>query len=152
MGGDLRQAPAGKVPTFLVAALKTLSARTSTASRSLRAGSTPRANCRKGVRRRVVRRPQARGRRQAAAGGQHSGCRERCLDQHHRRPELITVWKDPAFDPALKAFYYVRVIEIPTPRWTAYDARYYGIKMPPEVPMITQERAYTSPIWYTPGQ
>ena len=67
-------------------------------------------------------------------------------------PELITVWKDPDFDPALRAFYYVRVIEIPTPRWTAYDAKYYGITMSPEVPMITQERAYTSPIWYTPGE
>jgi hypothetical protein len=65
--------------------------------------------------------------------------------------ELITVWKDPDFDPSLRAFYYARVIEIPTPRWTAYDAMRYGITMPPEVPMITQERAYTSPIWYTPG-
>ncbi len=65
-------------------------------------------------------------------------------------PELITVWKDPDFDPALRAFYYARVIEIPTPRWTAYEAKRYGITMPSEVPMITQERAYTSPIWYTP--
>ena len=65
--------------------------------------------------------------------------------------EMITVWKDPDFDPSLRAFYYVRVIEIPTPRWTAYDAKYYGIKMPKEVPMTTTERAYTSPIWYTPG-
>ena len=64
--------------------------------------------------------------------------------------ELGTVWTDPDFDPAQKAFYYARVIEIPTPRWTAYDAFRYGIKMPPEVPMITQERAYTSPIWYSP--
>ena len=65
-------------------------------------------------------------------------------------PELITVWKDPDFDPKLRAFYYARVIEIPTPRWTAYEAARYGIRMPPEVPMTTQERAYTSPIWYTP--
>jgi hypothetical protein len=64
--------------------------------------------------------------------------------------EMITVWKDPDFDPSLRAFYYVRVIEIPTPRWTAYDAKYFGIKMPAEVPMTTTERAYTSPIWYTP--
>jgi hypothetical protein len=64
--------------------------------------------------------------------------------------EMITVWKDPDFDPALRAFYYVRVIEVPTPRWTAYDAKYFGVKMPAEVRMTTTERAYTSPIWYTP--
>ena len=63
---------------------------------------------------------------------------------------MIAVWKDPEFDPSLRAFYYVRVIEIPTPRWTAYDAKYFGVKMPAEVPMTTTERAYTSPIWYTP--
>jgi hypothetical protein len=65
-------------------------------------------------------------------------------------PQLITVWKDADFDPSLRAFYYARVIEIPTPRWTAYEAMRYGITMPSEVPMTTQERAYTSPIWYTP--
>ena len=65
-------------------------------------------------------------------------------------PELITVWTDPDFDPSLRAFYYARVIEIPTPRWTAYDAKRFGVTMPKEVPMTTQERAYTSPIWYTP--
>jgi len=64
--------------------------------------------------------------------------------------ELIGVWKDPAFDPTQRAFYYARVIEIPTPRWTAYDAFRFGIKMPPEVPMKHQERGWTSPIWYTP--
>jgi hypothetical protein len=66
-------------------------------------------------------------------------------------PEIIGAWKDPDFDPSLRAFYYARVIEIPTPRWTAYDAVRFGIKMPPEVPMKHQERAWTSPIWYTPG-
>jgi len=65
-------------------------------------------------------------------------------------PELMTVWEDPDFDPDLRAFYYARVIEIPTPRWTAYEAKRFGIDMPDEVPMTTQERAYTSPIWYTP--
>jgi hypothetical protein len=65
-------------------------------------------------------------------------------------PELIAVWEDPDFDAGESAFYYARVIEIPTPRWTAYEAKRYGITMPPEVPMVTQERAYTSPIWYTP--
>ena len=65
-------------------------------------------------------------------------------------PELITVWQDPEFDPRQPAVYYARVIEIPTPRWTAYEAKRFGITLPPEVEMITQERAYTSPIWYTP--
>jgi hypothetical protein len=64
--------------------------------------------------------------------------------------EFITVWKDPAFDARESAFYYVRVIEIPTPRWTAFDAKYFKVDMPEEVPMITTERAYTSPIWYIP--
>jgi hypothetical protein len=65
-------------------------------------------------------------------------------------PELISVWQDPDFDPKQPAVYYARVIEIPTPRWTAYEAKRFGITLPPEVEMITQERAYTSPIWYTP--
>ena len=64
--------------------------------------------------------------------------------------ELAVVWTDPDFDAKQKAFYYARVIEIPTPRWTAYDAFRYGVKMSDDVEMITQERAYTSPIWYTP--
>lgn len=66
-------------------------------------------------------------------------------------PELIGVWTDPDFDPAERAFYYARVIEIPTPRWTAYEALRFGVEMDPDVPMITTERAYTAPIWYVPG-
>ena len=66
-------------------------------------------------------------------------------------PELAVVWTDPNFDPAEAAFYYVRVLEIPTPRWTAYDAKFHGMdELPEHITMTTQERAYTSPIWYTP--
>ena len=65
-------------------------------------------------------------------------------------PMLTAFWKDPDFDTKQRAFYYVRVIEIPKPRWTAYDAKFFGIKMPKEVTMTVQDRAYTSPIWYTP--
>ena len=67
-------------------------------------------------------------------------------------PELISAWKDPSFDPKQKAFYYARVLEIPTPHWTAYDARRYNVDLPKEAPRVNQERAYTSPIWYTPGK
>lgn len=66
-------------------------------------------------------------------------------------PALRGFWRDPDFDPEVPSVYYARVLEIPTPRWTAYDAVRFNIEMPSEdVPMITQERAYTSPIWYTP--
>ena len=65
-------------------------------------------------------------------------------------PELTAVWRDPSFDPKARAFYYVRVLEIPKPRWTAYDARFFKLKMPAHVPMTVQDRAYTSPIWYQP--
>jgi hypothetical protein len=64
--------------------------------------------------------------------------------------ELSTVWSDPDFDPRQKAFYYARVLEIPTPRWSTYDAFRFGIDLPEGAPVSTQERAYTSPIWYTP--
>ena len=65
-------------------------------------------------------------------------------------PELGTVWIDPDFDPSLKAFYYARVIEIPTPRWTAYDRVKFNLDLPKDIPLKQQERAYTSPIWYSP--
>lgn len=64
--------------------------------------------------------------------------------------ELATLWRDPDFNPAQAAAYYVRVLEIPTPRWTTYDAARLGVELPPEVPRTVQERAYTSPIWYQP--
>ena len=64
--------------------------------------------------------------------------------------ELRSVWTDPDFDPELRAVYYARVLEIPTPTWQAYDSKFFNIEMPEEVPLSHQERAYTSPIWYTP--
>ena len=65
-------------------------------------------------------------------------------------PELLAVWEDPDFDASVPAAYYARVLEIPTPRWTAYEAKRFGVTMDANVPMVHQERAYTSPIWYTP--
>jgi hypothetical protein len=64
--------------------------------------------------------------------------------------ELATVWTDPDFDARQSAFYYARVIEIPTPRWTTFEALRFGVPIPEGAPVSTQERAYTSPIWYTP--
>jgi hypothetical protein len=64
--------------------------------------------------------------------------------------ELVAFWQDPDFDAALHAFYYVRVLEIPTPRWTTYDAVRLGADLADETPREIQDRAYSSPIWYTP--
>ena len=66
-------------------------------------------------------------------------------------PFLAAHWRDPDFDPAERAFYYVRVLEIPTPRWTTFDAARFGVALPPEVPPTLQDRAYSSPVWYTPA-
>ena len=63
--------------------------------------------------------------------------------------ELATVWSDPDFDPAEDAFYYARVLEIPTPRWIVYDAFRFGVEIPENAETSGQERAYTSPIWYS---
>jgi hypothetical protein len=66
--------------------------------------------------------------------------------------ELMGVWRDPDFNPGHRAFYYARVIEIPTPRWSTIEAFRFGIPIPEGAPISTQERAYTSPIWYTPDK
>ena len=65
-------------------------------------------------------------------------------------PLMTAFWEDPEFNPGQHAFYYVRVLEIPKPRWTTYDAARLGVDLPDKVPPTIQDRAYTSPIWYTP--
>ena len=64
--------------------------------------------------------------------------------------ELAVVWRDPDFESSERAFYYVRVLEIPVPRWSTKDAVYFGVEVPEGIPLSIQDRAYTSPIWYTP--
>ncbi|WP_455207007.1 DUF3604 domain-containing protein [Kaarinaea lacus] len=151
MGGDLRNAPDGKSPTFLVAALKDPLGANLDRIQIIKGwldGS--------GVVQEEVYDVAWSDQRQPGADGKLPPVGN-TVDVANATwtntigdPELIQVWKDPDFDPALKAFYYVRVIEIPTPRWTAYEAKRYNLALPDEIPMIAQERAYTSPIWYTP--
>ena len=66
-------------------------------------------------------------------------------------PFLQTFWEDPDFDASLRAFYYVRVIEIPTPNWLTFDRKLLGVELPDEAQEWIDERAYTSPIWYIPS-
>lgn len=151
MGGDLRQAPKGKAPSFLVAAVK-----------DPQNGNLDRIQIVKGwldakgkTQEKVYdvvwsgdRKPGKDGKLPSV--GNTVDVKNATWTNSIGTPELITVWADPDFNPKQSAFYYSRVIEIPTPRWTAYDAKRFNVEMDSKVPMSTQERAYTSPIWYTP--
>jgi Protein of unknown function (DUF3604)/Sulfatase len=153
MGGDLRTAPAGKAPAFMVQALRDpdganldrlqiikgwLDAEGKTHERiwdvAVSDGRTigPDGRCQQPV-------------------GNTVNVAEATYTNAIGDAVLGGYWRDPAFDRAQRAFYYVRVLEIPTPRWTTYDAKVFGVKRPEDVPASIQERAYTSPIWYTPG-
>ena len=151
MGANLGNAPAGKAPTFLVAALKDpIGAnldRYQIVKGWVDAGGQMHEKI-YDVAWSGDRKPGADGK--IPAVGSTVDVANATWTNTIGAPELIAVWKDLDFDPAQRAFYYGRVLEIPTPRWTAYDAKYFGVKMPAEVPMQMQERAYTSPIWYTP--
>jgi hypothetical protein len=152
MGADLAGDPAGRAPSFLVAGLRDpLSGnldRIQIVKVSLNA---------KGAREEKVydvvwagdRKPDAAGKLPPV--GSTVDVARASWTNTIGAPELIGVWKDPDFDPAKPAAYYARVLEIPTPRWTAYEAFRFGLEFPDSIPMITQERAYTSPIWYTPS-
>jgi hypothetical protein len=151
MGGDLRTAPGGKSPTFLAAALKDPLSGNLDRIQIIKAW----ADADGKLQEKVHDVAWSDGRKPGADGklppvGNTVDVANAIWTNTIGSPELIAVWKDPDFDPKLRAVYYARVIEIPTPRWTAYDQKRFGIKMPDNVPMTVQERAYTSPIWYTP--
>ena len=153
MGGDLSAAPDGKSPTFLVAALKDPIGANLDRIQIIKGWLDKAGKTQEKVYDVVWsgdRKPGGDGK--VPLVGNTVDVPNATYTNSIGATELIKVWKDPDFDPALRAFYYVRVIEIPTPRWTAYDAKYFDVKMPPEVPMTTTERAYTSPIWYTPAK
>ena len=152
MGGDLTKAPAGKSPTFLVGAMK-----------DPMSGNLDRIQIIKGwldaegaTHERIYDIAVSDGRAIDADGrcktsvGNTVDIAKATWSNSIGDPEMLTTWSDPDFDPASSAFYYVRVIEIPTPRWTCYEAKRYDVEMDDKVPMTTTERAYTSPIWYTP--
>ena len=152
MGGDLSKSPAGKSPVFMVRALRDPEGANIDRIQIIKGwlskdGAT-----------------QERIYDVAVSDGRRIGPDGRCMtpvgstvdvanatySNSIGAPFLSAYWKDPAFDQTQHAFYYVRMIQIPTPRWTAYDQKRFGIKMADNVPMATQRRAYTSPIWYEP--
>jgi len=152
MGGDLKAAPEGKAPAFLIAAMKDPDGANLDRVQVIKGwlgadGKTQEKIY--DVKWSGERKPAADGKLPAV--GNTVDLKSATYANSIGATELVTNWSDPDFDPKLKAVYYVRVLEIPTPRWTAYDAVRYNITMPENVTMIHQERAFTSPIWYTPN-
>ena len=153
MGGELQQPPSGKSPTFLVAALKDPIGANLDRVQVVKGWLDA-----KGALQEKVYDVAWSGNRKPGSDGKLPpvgntvDLKTATYSNTIGAPELTTTWKDPDFDASLKAFYYVRVLEIPTPRWTLYDAVRFGITMDPKIPMVEQQRAYTSPIWYTPGK
>jgi hypothetical protein len=152
MGGDLAAAPEGKAPTFLVAALKDPIGANLDRYQIVKGWMDEKGETHEKVYDVVWsgdRKPGADGK--VPAVGNTVDVANATWSNTIGSPELIAVWQDPEFDPKQSAFYYGRVLEIPTPRWTTYDAKYYGLPVPTDVPASIQERAYTSPIWYKPA-
>lgn len=152
MGGDLADAPTGKVPTFLVAALKDPIGANLDRYQIVKGWLDKDGRLHEKVYDVAwsgARKPDPKTGKVPAVGSTVDVA-EATWTNTIGAPELIAVWKDPEFDASQPAFYYGRVIEIPTPRWTAYDAKRFGVKPLPGTAMTITERAYTSPIWYTP--
>jgi hypothetical protein len=153
MGGDLRNAPAGKAPSFLVAALKDPIGANLDRYQIIKGWLDANGK----VHEKVYDVAWSGSRKAGADGklpsvGNTVDVKDATWSNTIGATELMAVWMDPEFDRTQPAFYYGRVLEIPTPRWTAYDAKKFGLKLPPEIRMTTIERAYTSPIWYTPSK
>lgn len=155
MGGDLIAAPAGKKPTFIISAVKDPIGANLDRVQVIKGWIDSKGNKQEKIYNVVwgdadKRKMDAKGKIPPVGNTVNLATCE--VANTIGGTELKTVWTDPDFDPSLSSVYYVRVLEIPTPRWTAWDAMRFKIKMDADVPMIIQERCYTSPIWYTPKQ
>ncbi len=152
MGGDLTQAPDGASPRFLIRAVKDPDGANLDRVQVIKGWHDEDGELHELVHNVALsdgRTPDRKGKVKSV--GNTVNVKDASYTNSIGDPELAVVWQDPNFNKDELAFYYVRVLEIPTPRWTAYDAKYYGLKdLPDEIPMVGQERAYTSPIWYTP--
>ena len=144
MGGDLSQPPTSKSPTFLIAALKDPMGANLDRVQIVKGWMDAGGQLQEKVTDVVwsgSRKPGKNGKLPAV--GNTVNLSDATYENTIGASELIAAWKDPSFDPALRAFYYVRVLEIPTPRWTLYDSVRYRVKMDSKVPMVEQQRAYT---------
>jgi Protein of unknown function (DUF3604) len=152
MGGDLSAAPAGKAPAFLIRALRDADGANLDRIQVIKGWLDRTGKTQEKIWDVAVsgdRKIEADGRCKSPVGNTVD-----VPDASYKNtigaPMLLAYWKDPNFDAKQRGFYYVRVIEIPTPRWTTCDAKIFGVKIPPNCPTSIQDRAYTSPVWYTP--
>jgi hypothetical protein len=151
MGGDLKSAASGKAPGFLIRAMRDPDGANLDRMQLIKGWMDASGK----LHEQVYDLAWSGNRQKGADGkvpavGNTVNVKEATYTNSIGTPFLSAYWKDPAFKPGERAFYYVRVLEIPTPRWTTYDAKVFGVKLPTDVPASIQERAYTSPIWYTP--
>jgi hypothetical protein len=152
MGGDLTKAPKGKAPSFMIRALRDPDNANLDRVQVIKGWLDKKGKTHE----RIYDVAVSDGRKIGADGrcktpvGSTVDIADASYTNTIGDPLLAAHWVDPDFDSKQSAFYYVRVIEIPKPRWTAYDAKYFGVKMADNVKMVVQDRAYTSPIWYTP--
>ncbi len=152
MGGDLRSAPAGKAPALLLQAVRDPDGANLDRLQVVKGW----LDANGGTHERIWDVAVSDGRKIGSDGrcqepvGNTVNVGEATYTNSIGDAVLGGYWRDPDFNPSQRAFYYVRLLEIPTPRWTTYDAKFFGVKRPEDVPASIQERAYTSPIWYTP--
>jgi hypothetical protein len=152
MGGDLRKAPEGKAPAFMVRVLRDVDGANLDRVQVVKGWLDDQGETHEQIYDIACSddRPINEKNRCATLVGNTVDIEKATYTNDIGDALMMAYWKDPAFDPKQRAFYYVRVLEIPTPRWTTYDAAFFGVELPKDVPPTQQERAYTSPIWYTP--
>jgi Protein of unknown function (DUF3604) len=151
MGGDLQRAPTGKAPTFLFAAMKDPDGANLDRLQIIKGWVDADGETHEKIYDVVWsdgRKPRKDGRLPPV--GNTVNRANATYTNSIGAPQFVGMFKDPDFNPAFKSFYYARVIEIPTPRWTLYDSVRFNVKMDPEVPLTIQECAVSSPIWYSP--
>jgi hypothetical protein len=151
MGGDLPAAPQGKSPSFLISALKDPDGANLDRIQVVKGWVGKDGKSREKIYNVALSDDRQEVKGMVPPVGNTVNIETASYSNSIGDTRLVTRWQDPEFNPAVGAFYYVRVIEIPTPRWPAYDAKYFEKKMAEGTEMFSQERAYTSPIWYTPS-
>ncbi|WP_455366077.1 DUF3604 domain-containing protein [Kaarinaea lacus] len=153
MGGDLSNAPNGKSPTFVIRALRDVDGANLDRIQIIKGWLDSKGKTHEQIYDVLCsdNRKISKKHRCSKSVGNTVNVKKATYTNSIGDALMLAYWKDPKFDSKQKAFYYVRVLEIPTPRWTTYDAAFFGIDLPKDVPASHQERAYTSPIWYTPN-